>query len=159
MLRVQRLQARARLDDPAPALARAAAEAESGDESWAEWIAEYERGEAVIIRLDVSLEVSDGAEERIEVENRGVWIEKDHHPAKIEQQVAELASKDYATLVGRLSERGHELDRRELGEMYVHVELADDLRAALSDPDRARRDRRIGAPKVDIRTSKQHEPE
>jgi hypothetical protein len=130
-MRVQRLEARARLDDPESALARAAAEAATGDECWEEWIAEYERGEALIVRMDVALEADCDGHDVIELVNRGVWIETNVHAPNVEQQVAELATKDCVVLARDLAARGLALDQNELADMYVHVELANDVRQAL----------------------------
>ena len=59
---VRRLAARASLDDPGPAFARAKAAAAAGDESWDAWLSEYERGDAVIVRLEVTLDTDPGSQ-------------------------------------------------------------------------------------------------
>ena len=135
MLRVERLAARVTLDDPGPALDRAQTEAAAGDESWRQWVTEYRDGEALIVRLDVTLEASEenGSRFAIHVANRGVFLEKDRQPPNVEQQVGELAAKDFPVLAERLAARGHRLDQYALGQMYVHVELADDVRRSLAD--------------------------
>lgn len=131
---VQRLQARVVLDDPAPTLARAMEHADRGDESWARWVSEYWEGKAIIVRLEVSLELSDGEADLIEQANDGVFLETDPQPPKVEQQVAEVVSKDYSALARELDARGHPLARDELHTMYVHVELGDDVRRSLANP-------------------------
>lgn len=131
MITVERLSALARLDEPGDALARARAEANAGDDSWQQWLTEYERGEALIVRVQVTLELCEG--EPLRLTNTGVWIEKALHPPKVEQQIFELIAKDFQELAAQIGERGHSVDRWELGEMYVHVELAEDLRRALGD--------------------------
>ncbi len=119
----------ASLDHPAPTLERARREAAAGDSSWGRWVSEYERGEAVIVRLDVRLLVGDdGQAEVIEVSNRGVFLEKAVHLPTLEQQVAEMTNKDSAELAAKLRERGHAIDTFDLASMYVHVELDPDLR-------------------------------
>jgi hypothetical protein len=130
-LQIERLRVRVMLDDPAPAVTQARDEAGRGDESWQRWVAEYERGEAVIVALEVALEVFDGRPAVIDVANRGVFIETNADLPKVEQQVAELVSKDFPLLARELAVRGHRVDPRELDEMYVHVELDHDLRSAL----------------------------
>ena len=130
-LQVERLRVRVTLDDPAPAVTQARDEAGRGDESWQRWVAEYECGEAVIVALEVALEVFDGRPAVIDVASRGVFIETNADLPKVEQQVAELVSKDFPLLARELAVRGHRVDPRELDEMYVHVELDHDLRGAL----------------------------
>jgi hypothetical protein len=130
-LQVERLRVRVTLDDPASAVTQARDEAGRGDESWQRWVAEYERGEALIVALEVALEVFDGRPTVIDVANRGVFIESSSDLPKVEQQVAELVSKDFPLLARELATRGHRVDPRELDEMYVHVELDHDLRGAL----------------------------
>jgi hypothetical protein len=159
MLIVRRLGAWVRLDDPEPTLARAEQEAAAGDESWQAWALEYRRGEALIVRVEVTLEASvdspDGPEELVRMANPGVFIEKDIHPAKVEQQIGELVSKDFPSLVRELASRGHDVDESALGEMYVHVELAKDVRNALKDAGAARTTKRGRAPASDIGLSRQ----
>lgn len=147
MWTVQRLGVTARLDDPESALARAEKEAAAGDESWSQWLAEYERGEALILRLEVSLEATNGEAHHVEARNRGVWIEKDVHVPKVEMQIAELVAKDFAILARALSARGDAFDRSELGEMYVHVELKREVCDALTDAGARRRTKRPPASK------------
>ena len=123
MVWVRRLSARASLDDSPVALAHATAQADSGDESWEQWVAEYQRGDALVLRLELTLELGDAAGEIITVSRDGFFVENNAHAPKVEQQVAELASGDLTALAAELTERGHDLDVRELGSMYVHVEL------------------------------------
>src|SRR5438067_7213457 len=87
MQTVQRLDVRASLDDPAAAMAMARGEASAGDESWEQWAAEFERGEALVVRLDITVAAQDANPELIETVNRGVFVEKDVHPPKLEQQI------------------------------------------------------------------------
>ena len=131
---VRRLAARASLDDPGPAFARAKAAAIAGDESWEAWLSEYERGDAVIVRLEVTLDTDPGSNHRVATVSRGLWVERCVHQAEFEQHVAELAASAFAVLTDRLVDLGHRLDRDELAQMYVHVELDDKLRKALSAP-------------------------
>ncbi len=128
---VQRLSARARLDDSPEALAHARAEAAAGDESWEQWVAEYERGEALIIQLELTISYTAGEAQELGTCSRGLFVESDGHPAKVEQQIAELASGDFVELAKQLVARGHQIDVYDLGEMYVHVELDGDLRRCL----------------------------
>ena len=125
---VQRLSVRAVVDDSPTALTHAEALAAAGDESWEQWVAEYQRGEALIVRLELTLEISDGAGEVLTASRDGFFVENHAHAPKLEQQIAELASDDLAALAADFVKRGHELDLRELGRMYVHVELDPEVR-------------------------------
>jgi hypothetical protein len=116
------------VDDSAAALAHAKAQAAAGDESWEQWVAEYKRGDALILRLELALEVSGGAGETVTASRDGFFVENHVHAPKVEQQIAELASGDLTTLAAELAQRGHELDAHELGTMYVHVELDPEVR-------------------------------
>jgi hypothetical protein len=131
MLRLLRLEARVKLDDPGRALAEAERAAGAGDESWERWIAEFRGGQALIVALEVTV-TFDGVPGTLRVANRGVFVEKHPEPPKVEQQIAEVVSKDFPLLARDLSHRGHHIDEAELGEMYVHVELGEDVRAALT---------------------------
>lgn len=150
---IQRLAARVTLDDPQPALEAAEHRAASGDESWGQWVTEYRRGMAIIVRLAVTLEVSDRGGEVVETANRGVFLETDRQPPLIEQQVAELVSKDFSALARELIARGHNIDRTDLHDMYVHVELGDDVRRSLLEAE-ARSQR----PSSDARLSRHENP-
>jgi hypothetical protein len=154
MLTIERLLVRAALDDPTAALERAHAEASSGDESWQQWLAEYERGEALILRLHVTLEVSDSERRTIEMSNNGVFIEVDVHPPKVERQIADVISNDFSAFALKLSKLGHDLAADDLCELHVHVELGEDLRQALADPPAAR----ARAPRADARLSRSSLP-
>jgi hypothetical protein len=63
----------------------------------------------------------------------GFFVENHVHAPKVEQQIAELASGDLAALAAEFAERGHDIDLHELGAMYVHVELAPELRRRVLD--------------------------
>lgn len=133
MVRVQRLFARAVLDDSPAALSHARALAEAGDESWEQWVEEYQRGDALIVRLELRIEFAGGTEEVLTTARNGLFVENHIHVPKLEQQIAELASGDLATLAEGLTQRGYAVDMQELGTMYVHVELDPELRRRLRD--------------------------
>jgi hypothetical protein len=131
VLSVQRLSARALLDDSPEALAHARAQAAAGDESWQQWVGEYQRGEALILRLELTLSYSDGEARELRSSSGGLFVETAVHPAKLEQQIAELASGDFVELAEQLVALGHQIDAYELGNMYVRVELDEDLLRSL----------------------------
>ena len=130
---VQRLSVRALLDESPAILAHAEALAAEGDESWEQWVAEYRRGDALIVRMELTLEVTDGTGEVLTASRDGFFVENHVHAPKVEQQIAELASEDLAALAAEFAQRGHDLDLKELGAMYVHVELAPELRRRVQD--------------------------
>jgi hypothetical protein len=139
VLSVQRLSASARLDESAPALAQARAEAAAGDESWAQSVAEYQRRAALILRLGLAIAYMDGEPGEIRSSIGGLFVECDVHPPKVEQQIAELVSGVLIELAGTLSGRGRQIDAYELGEMFVHVSLEQDVRRKLAAGWRRRR--------------------
>lgn len=157
MLTIERLFVAVSLDQPAVALEQAEAAAQAGDRSWQQWVAEYESGAAMIVRLDVMVEANDGSRRTIETSNRGVFIEAAPHPPQVERQISEIVSKDFPYLAHELSLLGHQFSDDDLNEMYVHVELGADLREVLMDS-RSRIDRASdGAPRADVRLSPPHE--
>ncbi|HET6866684.1 MAG TPA: hypothetical protein VFH80_12275 [Solirubrobacteraceae bacterium] len=138
MISVQRLAVRALLDESPAILSHAEAQAAAGDESWEQWVAEYQRGDALIVRLELTLEIADGHGEVLTASRDGFFVENHVHAPKVEQQIAELASDDLAALAAEFAKRGHELDLHELGAMYVHVELAPELHRRVQDRAAAR---------------------
>jgi hypothetical protein len=133
VLSVQRLSVRALLDESPAILSHAESLATAGDESWEQWVAEYKRGDALIVRLELTLEIADGTGEVLTASRDGFFVENHVHAPKVEQQIAELASGDLAALAAEFAARGHDLDLHELGAMYVHVELAPELRRRVED--------------------------
>ena len=133
MVSVQRLSVRALLDDSPSALAHAESLAADGDESWEQWVAEYKRGDALIVRLELALELNTGAGEVFTTSRDGFFVENHVHAPKVEQQIAELAWDDLTDLAEELARKGHDLDLHKLGTMYVHVELDQELRQRVQD--------------------------
>jgi hypothetical protein len=131
MIAVQRLSARARLDESPVALWHAEARAESGDESWEQWLAEYRRGDALILCLELTLELAGDGEEVVQILRDGFFVENHVHAPQVEQQIAELASGDFAAVAGQLAQSGRDLDVNGVGAMYVHVELDPDVHRRL----------------------------
>jgi hypothetical protein len=66
-MQVQRLTAYARLDETPAILDYACSEAELGDELWAQWVHEFDRREAMMVRLDLIIEFSEALPERCAV--------------------------------------------------------------------------------------------
>jgi len=86
---------------------------------------EYRRGDALILDLELRLELTGG--ETVEESIGGVFVENHADAPRVERQIAELASHAFAALGKRLAERGFDVDAPELGAMYVHVELDADI--------------------------------
>lgn len=111
------------------------AAAAAGDESWREWLAEHARGDALLLALHVCAEFRVGDRSgRVALVNDGVWAENDVHPPTVEEQVRELFFKDVSLLSATLSEHGVGVDDEEISRMYVRIELAPPVRAALGPP-------------------------
>ena len=130
---MQRLSARAILDDSPAALAHARREAAAGDESWEQWVAEYDRGDALILRLELTLEFGNGTDEVVTASRDGFFVENHPHAPKVEQQIAELAFGDLTALAAELAQGRHDLDAHELSGMYVHVELDPEVRRRVNN--------------------------
>lgn len=126
---IRRIEARANLDDaPEQELEAVRRRIAAGDESWRRWLEEYERGEAMLLMIDLTVTLRDGdREDKLAYANRGLWVEDHVHPPKIEQQVAELAHKDFGVIAADLAARGADAGREDLEEMFVAVELGDDI--------------------------------
>jgi rhodanese-related sulfurtransferase len=126
--RIVRLAVYATVDETGEARERAQRDAAAGDSSWQEWLAEHDRGDALIVRLRVTAEFSQGhGQGRVEVMNRDVWLENDQHAPKVEEQVREIAYKDVQALRSALRDRGVDVTTEDLEAMMIHVELADSV--------------------------------
>lgn len=130
---IKSLTARACLAEPGSEVGEARARAEAGDGDWQEWIDQFDRGEAALIdiRVTVSLEFDDGTVEHVSADDYQVWMHLSQHPPVVAGLVAEISSKDLGLLTARIRELGHDITATELDDMYVTVELADDLLEAL----------------------------
>jgi hypothetical protein len=136
-MRVERLEARACWQDPTQEVRRVREALRNGDESWGRWLDELQRGEAVIASLRVSAHVRhpDGSRDIAQAENHDLWLEVRTHPPMVEAQVHEVANKDCAVLAQRLQALGVTVTADDVVEMYMHVELSDDLLEMLQPHD------------------------
>jgi hypothetical protein len=66
----------------------AEAEAAAGDESWQQWVAEYRRGDALILNLELRLMLTGG--ETVDAWMTGVFVENHVDAPRVERQIAEL---------------------------------------------------------------------
>lgn len=130
---VKSVVARARLAEPGSELAQARERAHAGDADWQEWVDEFTRGKATLIdmRVVVTVEGDNHVEETVAAEDHQVWMHLSQHPPHVAALVAELSVKDLALLSSRLRARGYDVSLAELDDMYVTVELSDDLLDAL----------------------------
>lgn len=130
---VRRIVARACLAEPGTEVDQARRRANEGDPDWRRWIEEFDRDEATLVDLRVTAEIErgDGSSHAIGVENHQIWMHLAHQPPIMAGLVAELSNKDFNEIAARIHELGEAIDPAELHEMYVTVELADDLLAAM----------------------------
>ena len=130
---VRRITAVAELDDrPTAATAtRERAAAGDGDNAWL--LEQWDAGRLLLAEVVVSIAAADDDGHDIIVRRAidGVWLELDE-PPRVEEQIAGVAPAELAELAGELREAGIEVDESELQCSYLHVELGDRLRAALS---------------------------
>ncbi len=137
--RIVRLAVEAAPDHSDLAVPEAMRRARDGDESWGEWVARLEDGEAVVVRLRTRVEFElDGNLAAIEVTNHGVWIDCDIHLPKVEEQVREIAYKDVRPLHDALRDHGVDVPEDELAQMFFHVELSGELAAICAHRSRRR---------------------
>ena len=133
-----RLTALASPDHGELAVREAKRRSRDGDESWGDWLARLQDGKAIIVRLLTRVEFELEAQtDTVEVTNHGVWIDRDVHLPKVEEQVREIAYKDVRPLHDALRSRGVDVAPAELEAMFFHVELSAELVAVLRRSGRA----------------------
>src|SRR4051812_30061744 len=126
MRSIRAIRCRAELDD-SPALDEARATAADGDESWQQWVDEYDRGRALVLKLEVTIAYDDGDEiEETATVNRGIWVEASPHPPAVAGQLEEIVAKDYNVLGARLRDEGMDVSPDELADMHVEVDMSMD---------------------------------
>jgi hypothetical protein len=130
---IRSLTAQALLANPGSELDGARERAAAGDADWALWVEEFDRGEATLIDMRVSLtvELDDASVHTITAENHQVWMQLAEHPPIVAALVADMSGKDFDFLAGRVGKLGGQVSIHELDQMYVAVELGDSLLAAL----------------------------
>src|SRR4051794_17075128 len=106
MRSIRAITCRADLDD-SPALDEARGTAAEGDESWQQWVEEYDQGRALVLQLEVTIAFDGGDEiEETTTVNRGIWIEASPHPPAVAGQLEEIVAKDYNRMGARLRDEG-----------------------------------------------------
>jgi len=133
---IHAVAARAWLGDPRSELLQARLRADDGDPDWRQWVDEYDRGEATLVDIEVSVTFgrSDGSTETVATVNHGIWLQVGVHPPVAAALVAEIAPKDFDYLAARIQELGEPVDVIELEQMYIDVALDESLLAALRPP-------------------------
>jgi hypothetical protein len=134
--RIERITAHAALDDADEQLGKAEAAAEHGDPDWAHWVDQYRAGHALIVALDVTVEYFTDTGERnyVHAHNDSVWVERHVDPPMVQEQIRQVASKDFSVLASALRERGLSIEETDLDEMYVEVCLDRSVRDDLAAP-------------------------
>jgi hypothetical protein len=128
MRSIRSITCRAELDEVGPELEAARERAASGDPSWEQWVREYDAGQALILRLHVTISFDAGGKiGEVGTVNYGIWVEQSPHPPAVAGQLQAVASKDFNHLSGELHERGIEVTANDLAEMQAQVELSDDV--------------------------------
>jgi len=131
MRSIRAIKCHADLDD-SPALNEARANAAEGDESWQQWVDEYDRGRALILRLEVAIAFDDGdGIDETHMVNQGIWIEVSPHPPAVAGQLEEIVSKDFNVLGARLRDEGIDVSPTDLADMHVEVDMSMDVLRAL----------------------------
>jgi hypothetical protein len=146
---IRSLTAQAWLATPGSELAGARERAAAGDADWALWVEEFDRAEATLIDMRVSIAIElDDSLKTVAMENHQVWMRLAEHPPIIAALIAELAGKDFDILASRIRELGGHISVHELRDMYVRVDLGDDLVDALgaSSEQHARRSQPAARP-------------
>lgn len=130
---IRSVTAQAWLAEPGSELEGARERAAAGDDDWALWVAEFDRGEAILIdmRVSVTVELDDTSRETISVENHQVWMHLAKHPPVVAALVADVSGKDFDVLAGRIRELGGQISVHELAQMHVAVDLGENLLDAL----------------------------
>ncbi len=136
MTRVLRLEVVACVDHGDAPLERGRHAAD--DASWNDWLARWEQGRAIVARLRTVARFDvEGTEQQVDIQNDGVWIERELHVPKVEEQVREIAYKDASKVADEVAARGGHVMLHDVEEMFFHVRLEDELRRWLLDSDDA----------------------
>jgi hypothetical protein len=128
-----RLSAVAELDDRPEAAVPIRDRAADGDADNAWLLDEWQAGRIILTKVTVTVVAEDAHGGVVSVDRLvdGVWLERDE-PPHVEEQVAEVAPGELPGLYRELRERGVTLDDGRLESSYLHVELGERLRGALS---------------------------
>ena len=130
---IRNLTAQAWLAKPGAELDGARQRAAAGDPDWALWVEEFDRGEAALIdmRVSITIKLDDTSIETVAVENHQVWMHLAEHPPVVAALIADISSTDLDFFADHIHQLGGQITDQELAEMYVEVELGASLLDAL----------------------------
>lgn len=125
---VRCLHAEATLAAPAPELRRARAQAARGDPEWRGRLADYDRGDALIVALTARALIDDrraGPQRAAPCHycHEAVWVSRATAPRALFERLRALARRDFKTVAAALRDRGVQLGP---GEQQITVELVVD---------------------------------
>ncbi len=130
---VRRVDALAELDDLPGSAAATRARAAAGDEDCAWIVHAWQEGRLLLARITVTVCADGAAGEPVEARRVAdeIWLERDAPPA-VEAQVAEIAPGELPDLARELRDRGARVQEDDIVGSYLHVELGERLRSALT---------------------------
>jgi len=128
-----RIHAVAELDDGTHAGASMRARAQAGDADSAWMVEQWDTGRLVLARIVLRAYAQDegGGEVRAERVIEGVWLEREELP-RVETEIADVAPSALRALADALREQGVRVDDDALEAAFVHVEVDEALRSALT---------------------------
>jgi hypothetical protein len=105
---VSRLQASARLAEPAPELRRARARAVRGEVVWRRRLERYEHGDTMIVALTARAVIERAGErpQPLHYCHEAVWIDRETAPRALAERLRELARREFAIVAAGLRDRG-----------------------------------------------------
>lgn len=130
---VCRISAIAELDERPTAADATRVRAQAGDRDNAWLLDEWRAGRLLLaeVVVTVSAEDDEGHDVTVRRAIADVWLEPDE-PPRVEEQVADIAPAELEALAGELRAFGLTVDDDDLQSSYLHVELGERLRGALS---------------------------
>ena len=130
---VCRISAIAELDDRPSAAEATRARARAGDNDNAWLLEEWKAGRLLLaeVVVKVSAEDDDGHDVTVERSMGEIWLERDELP-RVEEQIADIAPAELDALAAELRIHGLSVEDELLQSSYLHVELGERLRLALS---------------------------
>jgi len=130
---VTRIQAFAELDDRPEAADSTRDRADAGDVDTAWLLEQWEAGNVLLARVTVTVFAEDdrGGELSASRIVEGVWLEREDPPS-VETQVADVAPAELPALGAELRGRGVAVDDNHLDASFLHIELGERLRGALT---------------------------
>ena len=128
-----RINAVAQLDREPSAGEAMRARAQAGDADSAWMVEQWDEGRLVLARIVLRACAQDDHGEAVRAERviEGVWLEREELP-RVETEIADVAPSALRALATALREQGVAVDDDMLEASFVHVEIDDALRSALT---------------------------